>query len=302
MTDWSKERVVVLLGGISSEREVSLKSGGAILDALVRQGVRAYPFDPAKDSFASLYEERFTRAFIALHGRGGEDGTIQGMLSQFGIPYTGSNVLASALALDKWRAKLIWQSLGIPTPEFILIHDNRQNLGKLGYPLIVKPSREGSSIGVVKVNQASELEAAIAQAQIMDTIVLAERYIEGLECHVAIVNNQTLPVVRVEFDRPIYDFKAKYGESRTVYHCPAGLDQNTESWIQETALAAFQALGASGWGRVDIRFSEKNGPFVLEVNTIPGMTQRSLVPMAAHAAGISFDALCLMILESVHVE
>jgi D-alanine-D-alanine ligase len=304
MTDWTQERIVVLLGGISNEREISLRSGQAVLDALLRQGIRAYPFDPATEPFSALYEGRFTRAFIALHGKGGEDGTMQGMLSQFGIPYTGSNVLASALALDKWRAKLIWQSLGIPTPEFVLIQDSdaKEHAEPFAFPWIIKPAREGSSIGVAKVDGRHALEDAINQARLFDTMVLAERYIAGLECHVAILDGQALPVVRVEFDHPIYDFKAKYGVSQTVYHCPAGLGTDTEQRIQETALSAFHALGASGWGRVDIRFSEKDGPFVLEVNTIPGMTERSLVPMAAKAAGISFDELCLKILESVYVE
>ncbi len=303
MIDWTQERIVVLLGGISNEREISLRSGQAVLDALLRQCIRAYPFDPAKEPFSALYEGRFTRAFIALHGKGGEDGTMQGLLSQFGIPYTGSNVLASALALDKWRAKLVWQSLGIPTPEFALIHDSYlQHAEPFAFPWVIKPAREGSSIGVAKVDGRDALEDAINQARLFDTMILAERYIAGLECHVAILDEQALPVVRVEFEHPIYDFKAKYGESQTVYHCPAGLDIGTEQFIQKTALSAFQALGASGWGRVDIRFSEKEGPFVLEVNTIPGMTERSLVPMAAKAAGISFDELCLKILESVYVE
>jgi D-alanine-D-alanine ligase len=273
-----------------------------VFEALLRAGVRTHLFDPAQTPLADLYRRGFTRAFIALHGKGGEDGTMQGLLSQFGIPYTGSNVLASALALDKWRAKLIWQALGIPTPDFIPIRQSVPSLETLGYPLIIKPTREGSSIGVTKVARQAELQAAIDQARALDNLVLAERYIDGLECHVAILDDQPLPVVRVEFDQPIYDFKAKYGDGHTVYHCPSGLDEGAERVIQTTALDAFKALGASGWGRVDVRFSKQAGPFVLEVNTIPGMTERRLVPMAASAIGMSFDQLCLKILERVHVE
>jgi D-alanine-D-alanine ligase len=295
-------KVAVLLGGKSAEREVSLMSGGAVLDALKRCGVDAHAFDPKLRGIDELIKERFDRAFIALHGRYGEDGTMQGALEQIGLPYTGSGVMASALAMDKWRTKLVWQQVGIPTPASQLV-DARSDidavLRDLGLPLIVKPVHEGSTIGLTKVTRAEQMRAAIDAARRHDSYVLAEKFIEGKELTASILGTQALPLIHIEPAGEMYDYNAKYVSDETKYHCPSGLPAAQEAEIQRIALQAFKIVGCRGWGRVDVMLDAQGRPWLLEVNTSPGMTSHSLVPMAAKAAGISFDQLVLRILELV---
>lgn len=298
MKDYGK--VAVLLGGRSAEREISLKSGTAVLQALRRKAVDAHPFDPQERDVCDLEKEGYARAFIALHGRYGEDGTIQGALELMGIPYTGSGVLASALALDKWRAKLLWQAAGIPTPRYRLLEatsDWADVADALGLPIMVKPAREGSSIGMSKVESAEKLAPAYELARSYDEVVIAEQFVEGVELTASILGEEALPLIRLETPRTFYDYEAKYTASDTRYHCPCGLDPSREAAIQKQALRAFQVLGCRGWGRVDLMLDGNGAPYFLEVNTAPGMTDHSLVPMAARAAGLSFDDLVLAILE-----
>ncbi|MDD4881079.1 MAG: D-alanine--D-alanine ligase [Gallionellaceae bacterium] len=298
-------KVGVLLGGRSAEREVSLKSGGSVLAALRRQGVDAHPFDTAEHGLAELERAGFERVIISLHGRGGEDGTLQGALTLMGIPYTGSGVMASALGMDKWRSKLIWQAAGLPVPDYALLSadsDFDAVEKQLGLPLFVKPANEGSSVGVSKVRQHGGLRAAYAEAARHDPLVLAERYLSGGEFTVAILGDTALPAVKIEPATDFYDYEAKYYRDDTRYLCPAGLTEALESEMRELAKQAFAVIGCRGWGRVDILLSEDGRPFLLEINTSPGMTDHSLVPMAARAAGLSFDELCLRILELAHVE
>ncbi len=298
-------KVGVLLGGRSAEREVSLKSGGAVLAALIRQGVDAHAFDPAERPLAELQREGFERVFIALHGRGGEDGSLQGALTLMGIPFTGSGVLASALGMDKWRSKLIWQAAGLPVPDYALLEagsDFDAVERRLGLPLFVKPANEGSSVGVAKVKLPGTLEAAYRMAAEHDTLVLAERYLAGGEFTVAILGDEALPVVKIEPAAEFYDYEAKYSRDDTRYLCPAGLSADEEAGMQALARRAFAVLGCRGWGRVDVLLDAEGRPYLLEINTAPGMTDHSLVPMAARAAGIGFDELCLRILELAHVE
>ncbi len=295
-------KVAVLLGGRSAEREVSLKSGNAVLAALRRSGVDAYPFDPAQRPLHEL--EGCDRAFIALHGRYGEDGTMQGALELMGIPYTGSGVMASAIGMDKWRTKLLWQAAGIPTPAFELLDagsDFAAVVARLGLPLFVKPVCEGSSIGITKVKRADNLRAAYEEAAGYDPLVIAEQCIGGGEYTVGILGERALPVIRIVPAGEFYDFEAKYLRDDTRYLCPAGLDAAQEAAIRAEALQAFRLLGGCGWGRVDFLMDEAGNHHFLEVNTSPGMTDHSLVPMAARAAGIGFDELVLRILERVHV-
>jgi len=295
-------KVAVLLGGKSAEREVSLKSGGAVLAALLRGGVDAHAFDPAQRPLAEL--ERFDRVFIALHGRYGEDGTLQGALELMGIPYTGSGVMASALGMDKWRSKLVWQAAGIPTPEFALLDDTTDLAeleARLGLPLFVKPANEGSSIGITKVKQAGQLRAAYEVAAKYDPLVLAERFVGGGEYTVGILGDTALPVIRIVPSTEFYDYEAKYQRDDTRYLQPSGLDAATEAAIRAGALRAFKVLGGCGWGRVDFLMDEAGRHYFLEANMSPGMTDHSLVPMAAKAAGIGFDQLVLKILELAHV-
>lgn len=297
-------KVAVLLGGRSAEREISIKSGEAVLDALRRQGVDAHPFDPAQQPMEALLQQGFSRAHIALHGRYGEDGTVQGALELMGLPYTGSGVLSSALAMDKWRTKLLWQATGINTPRSILLEEQSDLdavIDELGLPLIVKPSREGSTIGLTKITNARELPAAWRLAANHDPMVLAEQYIEGVEVTVAILGEMTLPLVRIQTESGLYDYEAKYMSQKTRYFCPSGLSAPEERAIQAQALQAHKVLGCEGWGRVDAILDKSSKPYFLETNTSPGMTGHSLVPMAAGAAGITFDELVMRILELAHV-
>lgn len=295
-------KVAVLFGGKSGEREVSLKSGFAVLTALQGQGVDAHAFDPATRPLHDL--ENFDCAMISLHGRFGEDGTIQGVLELLGIPYTGSGVMASSIGMDKWRTKMIWSAAGISTPTFELVNLNSDFSAiekHLGLPLFVKPANEGSSIGISKVKQAGDLQAAYAVAAKSDPLVIAEKFIGGGEYTVGILGDRALPIVRIVPKNEFYDYEAKYLRDDTEYRCPSGLSAEKEAQIQAEALWAFRAIGGQGWGRVDFLMNEEGQHYFLEVNTSPGMTDHSLVPMAAKAAGISFDALVLQILELAHV-
>jgi D-alanine-D-alanine ligase len=292
-------KVAVLMGGLAAEREVSLKSGRAVLEALRRRGVDAHGIDAGHAVLADLERGGFDRAFIALHGRGGEDGVIQGALETLGMPYTGSGVLGSALGMDKLRTKMLWRGEGLPTPALALLEagtDFGAVAQELGLPLMVKPAREGSSIGMSKVTEAAALEAAWRLAARYDDRVFAERWIHGAEYTVAILGREPLPPIRLETPRAFYDYEAKYQAADTRYLCPCGLDAAQEHAIQALALRAFEAVGASGWGRVDLMVDGAGQPWLIEVNTVPGMTDHSLVPMAARAAGIGFEELVWRIL------
>lgn len=296
MTEFGK--VAVLLGGRSGEREVSLKSGGAVLTALLRSGVDAHAFDPAERPLHEL--EGFDRVFIALHGRYGEDGTIQGALELMGIPYTGSGVMASSVGMDKWRTKLLWRAAGLPTPDFVLVDadsDFDAVERQLGLPLFVKPANEGSSIGISKVKEAGQLRAAYEMAAKSDPLVIAEQFVGGGEYTVGILGDTVLPVIRIVPANEFYDYEAKYLRDDTQYLCPCGLPPEKEAQIRVEALQAFRTIGGRGWGRVDFLMDEAGRHYFLEVNTSPGMTDHSLVPMAAKANGMSFDQLVLEILE-----
>ena len=299
-------KVAVLLGGPSSEREVSLMSGNAVLAALRERGVDAHPFDPAERDLWELKRDGFDRVFIALHGRFGEDGTVQGALETLRIPYTGSGVMASALAMDKWRTKLVWQAAGIPTPRYRVVDagaDWMAVVAALGLPLIVKPAREGSTIGITKVATVDhgELATAYAEAARHDALVLVEEFVAGQELTASIVNGRALPLIRIEAPQGNYDYHNKYFSDETKYHCPAGLPDAQELEIRKTCLRAFDVVGCSGWGRLDLILRADGTYSLLEVNTSPGMTGHSLVPMAARQAGVSFPDLCLEILRGSHV-
>ena len=290
-------KVAVLFGGKSAEREVSLKSGAGVLAALQRQGVDAHAFDPAERSLDEL--RAFDRVFIMLHGRYGEDGTIQGALELMEIPYTGSGVLASAVGMDKWRTKLLWRAVGLPIPEFVMLDENSDFAAverQLGLPLFVKPACEGSSIGVSKVRQPGELQTAWREAAKHDALVIAEQAILGGEYTVAILGEQVLPIIKIVPATDFYDYEAKYLRDDTQYLCPCGLPEAREMELRAQALEAFRALGCSGWGRVDFLMDDAGRAYLLEVNTSPGMTDHSLVPMAARVAGISYEALVLRVL------
>jgi D-alanine-D-alanine ligase len=296
-------KVAVLLGGRSAEREVSLNSGSRVLAALLRQGVDAHAFDPAERKLDEL--SAFDRAFIVLHGRYGEDGTIQGTLELMGIPYTGSGVMASALGMDKWRTKLLWRSVGLPVPEFALLNaasDFAAIERELGLPLFVKPACEGSSIGISKVKSAGDLRAAFEEAKKHDDLVIVERAILGGEYTVAILGDAALPIIKIEPKTEFYDYQAKYFRDDTNYLCPCGLPQRRETELRQQALEAFRLLGGRGWGRVDFLMDEAGLPYFLEVNTSPGMTDHSLVPMSARAAGISYDQLVMRVLTLAALE
>ena len=300
----SADKVAVLLGGKSAERAVSLKSGSMVLHALRRRGVDAHPFDPAERGLDALLEERFARAFIVLHGRFGEDGTVQGVLEWLGIPYTGSGVLASALAMDKLRAKLLWRASGLPTPPFEVLEagsDFRGVAARLGLPLMVKPVNEGSSIGMSKVRAPGDLEEAYALAVNYDRAVIAEKFVDGPELTAGILGDTPLPLIRLETPRDFYDYEAKYLADDTRYLVPCGLPPEKERALQRLSLEAFRVLGCRGWGRVDLMLDRAGEPYLLEVNTAPGMTDHSLVPMAARHAGLSYEDLCLRILEAARV-
>ena len=295
MSDFGK--VAVLFGGTSAEREVSLKSGSRVLAALKSQGVDAHAFDPAERKLDEL--AGFDRAFIALHGRHGEDGTIQGALELMHIPYTGSGVMASAVGMDKWRTKLLWRSVGLPIPEFVMLDANSDFSAvekQLGLPLFVKPACEGSSIGVTKVRQAGELRGAYLEAVKHDPLVIAEKGVLGGEYTASILGDEALPIIKIEPATDFYDYEAKYFRDDTAYRCPCGLSEERELEIRAQALEAFRVLGCRGWGRVDFLMDEQGNAYMLEVNTSPGMTDHSLVPMAARVAGISYEALVMRVL------
>jgi D-alanine-D-alanine ligase len=292
------------MGGKSAEREISLKSGTMVLAALKKAGVDAHAFDPREENLDALKVQGYARAFIALHGRFGEDGTVQGALEYLGIPYTGSGVMASAIAMDKWRTKLLWQAAGLPTPPYQLMTartDPAALASQIGLPLMVKPAREGSSIGMSKVTSVEKIMPAYELASRHDDVIVAERFIEGAEVTAAILGNEALPLIRLETPRVFYDYEAKYFADDTRYICPSGLPAGTEQAVQHKALEAFRLLGCSGWGRVDVMLDRAGHPYLLEVNTIPGMTDHSLVPMAARAKGIGFEQLVMTILEGAHV-
>jgi D-alanine-D-alanine ligase len=295
-------KVAVMLGGTSAERPVSLNSGAAVLAALQRQGVDAHAFDPANRNLGDLIAGEFDRVFIALHGRLGEDGCMQGALEVLGMPYTGSGVMASALGMDKWRTKLLWRAAGLPTADWAMLNADSDFAAvekQLGLPIFVKPAREGSSIGMSKVTEAGTLKAAYETAAEHDSLVLAETFIDGPEFTVGILGDRAFPLIRLEpaKDVAFYDFDAKYLRNDTQYHCPAGLPDADEQALRQLALDAFRLVGGRGWGRVDVMRDSLGNPYLLEMNTSPGMTDHSLVPMAARVAGLDFDALCLSILE-----
>ena len=295
MSDFGK--VAVLFGGTSAEREISLKSGSRVLAALRSQGVDAHAFDPAERKLDEL--AGFDRAFIALHGRHGEDGTIQGALELMHIPYTGSGVMASAVGMDKWRTKLLWRSVGLPIPDFVMLDETSDFAAveaQLGLPLFVKPACEGSSIGVTKVRKAGELHAAYLEAAKHDPLVIAEKGVLGGEYTASILGDEALPIIKIEPATDFYDYEAKYFRDDTAYRCPCGLPEARELDIRAQALEAFRVLGCRGWGRVDFLMDEAGNAYMLEVNTSPGMTDHSLVPMAARVAGISYEALVLRVL------
>lgn len=294
-------KVALLLGGRSAEREVSLKSGGAVLAALERLGVDVHALDPAESgTLERLRIEGFDRVFIILHGRGGEDGQIQGALETIGLPYTGSGVLGSALGMDKYRCKVLWRGCGLPTADFALIRSEAEleRAWDLSFPLMIKPAHEGSSIGMARVDDPNELEAAWRTAAKFDALVLAERWITGPEYTCAVIDGEALPMIRLETPHAFYDYDAKYLADTTRYLCPCGLPEADEARYQAMCLEAFEAVGAGGWGRVDFMLDGDGQPLLLEVNTVPGMTDHSLVPMAAKAHGLDFDALVRRILET----
>ncbi|MCE1185270.1 MAG: D-alanine--D-alanine ligase [Rhodocyclales bacterium] len=292
-------KVAVLLGGNSAEREIALMSGSAVVAARQGAGVDAHAFDPAERDLHILKEEGFDRAFIALHGRGGEDGTVQGALELMGIPYTGSGVMASAIGMDKWRTKLVWMSSGLPTPRFEILHrDSDWNavVAKLGLPIFVKPVHEGSSMGATKVTEASQLQGAWELAARFDSLVLAEEFVEGQELTAPFLNDQALPLVRIVAPDGNYDYQHKYFTDDTQYFCPSGLPADLEQEIQAAVVRCAKVLGCRGWGRADLILRADGSFTLLEINTAPGMTNHSLVPMSAQVAGWSFEALCLEIL------
>jgi D-alanine-D-alanine ligase len=293
-------KVAVLMGGASAEREISLLSGNAVLAALRERGVDAHAFDPAARPVWELAREGFGRAFVILHGRQGEDGTIQGALEMMGIPYTGSGVMASALAMDKWRSKLVWRAAGIPVPDCEVLtaaSDWSAVVARLGLPLFVKPANEGSSIGITKVKALTELAPAYHEAARHDDLVLAEQFIDGAEVQFPILGDNILPSIRIETPHEFYDYEAKYFAEDTCYICP-GLPADDERRLAGLVLRSFQVLGCRGWARVDLMLERKTGrPYFLEMNTVPGMTSHSLVPMAAKVVGMSFPDLVVAILE-----
>lgn len=297
-------KVAVLMGGASAERDVSLMSGRGVLQALRSRGVDAYAFDPAQSELGELQRGGYARCFIALHGRHGEDGTVQGALELMKLPYTGSGVMASSIGMDKWRTKLVWQAVGIPTPEYEVLtadSDFAEVEARLGLPLMVKPAHEGSSIGIVKVSEPGQLAAAWHDAASLDRLVIAERFIAGREYTAPVLDDQALPLIRIAAPEGNYDYQHKYFTDDTQYFCPCGLPENLEAQMRDTVLRAFKVLGAEGWGRIDIMLDDAGRFYLLEINTSPGMTSHSLVPMAARVAGIEFDALCLRILDGAHV-
>ena len=307
-------KVAVLMGGSSAERDISLMSGGGVLAALQSQGVDAQAFDPAQRDLSQLKAEGYARVFIALHGRHGEDGTVQGALELLGIPYTGSGVMASAIAMDKTMTKRVWLAEGLPTPRWVLLAPGEQEIARvrtvpdeLGLPLIVKPPREGSSIGVTKVQGYSQMQDAVRLSAQYDPDVLCEEFIDGEEVTCPVLgdgaNARALPVIRIVAPDGAYDYQNKYFTDDVQYLCPSGLPADEEKRIQDIVLAAYRTLGCRGWGRADLMIrATDRAPFLLEINTSPGMTGHSLVPMSAKAAGISYEQLCLMLLAAATLD
>jgi D-alanine-D-alanine ligase len=294
-------RVAVLFGGDSSEREISLLSGQAVLEALKRRGVDAQAFDPRDRALSDLIAARFDRVWIALHGPGGEDGTVQGALEYLGVPYSGSGVMGSAIGMDKLRTKRLSAAIGVDTCDFVVLRgpqDFEIALERLELPLIVKPATQGSSVGMTKVERAADLAAAYAAAAELENLVFAEPWLPGKEYTVAILQDEALPSIRIETPKTFYDYEAKYFRDDTRYYCPSGLAQGPEAHLRNLALAAFEATGACGWGRADFVMDAAGRPMLLEINTIPGMTSHSLVPMAARAVGIDFEELVWRVLET----
>jgi D-alanine-D-alanine ligase len=294
-------RVAVLLGGTSSEREISLKSGNACLAALQKRGVDAHGFDPKDKPLAELLARKFDRVFIALHGPGGEDGTLQGALEFLGLPYTGSGVMGSAIGMDKLRTKRLAQAVGIPTTEYLVLRspaDLDNCLERLGLPLIVKPATQGSSVGMTKVEKAEQLLGAYQAAALLEPNVFAEAWITGGEYTVAVLQGRALPSIRIETPATFYDYQAKYFRNDTKYFCPSGLSNEAEKHLANLALSTFAAVGAEGWGRADFMMDKTGRPYLLEINTVPGMTDHSLVPMAARALDITFEQLVWQVLET----
>jgi D-alanine-D-alanine ligase len=293
--------VAVLFGGDSSEREISLLSGNAVLEALRTRSVDAHAFDPREEALTDLIAGGFARVWIALHGPGGEDGTLQGALECLGIPYTGSGVMGSAIGMDKLRTKRLGAAVGVPTADFVVLTgpaDFELTIERLKLPLIVKPATQGSSVGMTKVERAADLAAAFAAARQLEPLVFAEPWIPGKEYTVAILQGEALPSIRIETPKVFYDYEAKYFRDDTRYFCPSGLPAGAEAHLRSLALAAFEAAGASGWGRADFMMDAAGRPLLLEINTIPGMTSHSLVPMAARAVGIDFPELAWRVLET----
>lgn len=294
-------RVAVLMGGWSAERPISLQSGQSVLDALLRQGINAFGIDVTKETILDdLKNEKINRAFIALHGKGGEDGVIQSLLEILDIPYTGSGVAASAIAMDKLRTKLLLEGAGLPTPLFVVmdsLSDGDSIAATLGFPLIVKPTLEGSSLGMARVESVEELNTAYTNAKDYAGEVLIEQWITGAEYTVAILGQDVLPVIQLKTSHSFYDYSAKYQSNDTEYLCPCGLLKEEEGHLQRLALSAFNKVGASGWGRVDLMCDANNKPWIIEINTVPGMTDHSLVPMAAKEHGLNFDELVSAILK-----
>jgi D-alanine-D-alanine ligase len=295
-------KVAVLLGGDSTEREISLLSGNAVLAALLRRGVNAHAFDPKDRPVQNLVSEGFDRVWIALHGPGGEDGTMQGALEWLGVPYTGSGVLASALTMDKLKTKRVVVGAGYAAPEYAVLSstaDLQGALQSIGLPLMVKPASQGSSVGITKVKTAAELPRAYAEARAIDPIVFAERFVTGDEYTVGVLQDRALPSIRIQPATEFYDYQAKYFRNDTQYHCPSGLGAKAEAELQAAALAAFQVTDCAGWGRVDFMRDRATDKFYfIEINTTPGMTDHSLVPMAARQTGIDFEELVWRVLET----
>ena len=294
-------KVAVLMGGWSAEREISLLSGGAVLTALQQNGIDAHGVDVGRDIASVLAAGDYSRALIMLHGRGGEDGAMQGLLEVMGLPYTGSGILGSALAMDKLRCKQVWAAEGYPIPEYMVLEtgqDCNDAVEKLGLPLVIKPALEGSSIGMSKVEVEDEMLPAFNIARECEGTILAEKWITGAEYTAAILNHKVLPMIRLETDRKFYDYVAKYEADDTRYICPCGLEQSKERELGSIMLNAFDAIGASGWGRVDFMLDANEQPWLIEANTVPGMTSHSLVPMAAKQGGIEFNELVIEILRS----
>lgn len=299
-------KVAVLMGGKSAEREVSLMSGKGVLKALQSKGVDAHAFDPAERELGDLKREGFARCFIALHGRGGEDGTLQGALEMLGVPYTGSGVLGSAIGMDKWRSKMIWLAGGLPTPRYRILSadDDWSDVARdLGLPLIVKPANEGSTLGLTKVTAVAQLPAAYdLAANRYHDLALAEQFIDGAEYTASVLEDEVLPLIRIEAPQGNYDYQNKYFSDDTKYICPCGLDAQKEAALKALALRAFRLVGCAGWGRIDLMLDAKHEPWLLEVNTSPGMTGHSLVPMAARAAGLGYEDLCMRILKDARLQ